>query len=121
MTDIALGINALFQTTKRFVLLHMDTFIKGRRYEFRLSAITKDGTRGYSLPSLSVRSIKSVRRPARPQKLRLKMHLRDSLVDVELRWQQPRFSSPLTGYELRWRKEPKEPIPRKTTKIPLVS
>ena len=81
---------------------------RGRWYKFRVSAITKDGTLGYSAPTQPFILSSAPQAPSKPQNLTVQsLYERDgSSISSDLTWLSSRRSDlPIVHYRLSWRQE----------------
>lgn len=82
---------------------------RGRWYKFRVSAITKSGTLGYSVPTESFILSSAPQAPSKPQNLTIQTvyeQQHDASVSTDLTWLSSRRSDlPIVHYKLSWRQE----------------
>lgn len=82
---------------------------RGRWYKFRVSAITKSGTKGYSVPTESFILSSAPQAPSKPQNMTVQNiydQQEDSSVSTDLTWLSSRRSDlPIVHYKLSWRQE----------------
>lgn len=82
---------------------------RGRWYKFRVSAITKSGTLGYSVPTESFILSSAPQAPSKPQNLTVHSiyeQQQDASISTDLTWLSSRRSDlPIVHYKLSWRQE----------------
>ncbi|KAJ6640313.1 Protein cereblon [Pseudolycoriella hygida] len=77
----------------------------GRWYQFRLSAVNGNGTRGYSTPSPNFQLKERPKNPLPPRNFSIEVRpklLRNNTVYTKAVWKPPRTSYPIEKYRIAW-------------------
>ncbi|XP_037028240.1 anosmin-1 isoform X2 [Bradysia coprophila] len=77
----------------------------GRWYQFRLSAVNGNGTRGYSTPSLNFQLKERPKNPLPPRNFSIEVRpklLRNNTIYTKAVWKPPRTNYPVDKYRIAW-------------------